>query len=123
MEFQMTNEQRQAIEARIMQSAIEELLSYDFTLGVNDGESVTIHHSTDAAAVFAALRTTDDDYLLAYTPGAPITTPGHEGRVCTGWVRFVYGNDGWDVICDHSTNLEDYLTKTNDLAEQLSEVA
>ena len=27
------------------------------------------------------------------------------------WVRFVYGNDGWDVLCDYSsvTDLDPYL--------------
>jgi hypothetical protein len=34
--------------------------------------------------------TTDEDYLHLHPP---------VGR--KSWVRLVYGNDGWDVICDY----------------------
>lgn len=99
------------IETRIAKSAIAELLSAGYTLGVYDGEETTIKQSTDKQAVLDALQTTDDDYLLVYKAG--------ESKRC-GWVRFVYGNDGWDVISDYTVNLEDALTETNKLADTLS---
>jgi hypothetical protein len=37
-----------------------------------------------------------------------------------GWVFFVFGEDGWDVICDYTVNLEDALAVTNGLSERLS---
>lgn len=36
-----------------------------------------------------------------------------------GWVRFVYGNDGHDVISDYTTNLESVLEPINAYAESL----
>lgn len=99
------------MEARIMRSAIGELLSHGFTLGVYDGEETTIHHSASALDVFAALRTTDDDYLIVYAAG--------DDGPRFGWVRFVYGNDGFDVIADNTTNLEPHLVATTALAESL----
>jgi hypothetical protein len=38
-----------------------------------------------------------------------------------GWVRFIYGNDGWDVMNDYSTVLEPYLIKTNALIDEMQE--
>jgi hypothetical protein len=37
-------------------------------------------------------------------------------RVCRpfAWVRFVYGNDGYDVISDYTTSLEAVLAPIND---------
>jgi hypothetical protein len=36
-----------------------------------------------------------------------------------GMVYFVYGNDGFDVICDYSVSLETLLIGANALALQL----
>lgn len=33
-----------------------------------------------------------------------------------GWVQFTYGNDGWDVISDYTTNLELALAPVNKIA-------
>jgi hypothetical protein len=101
---------RIGLETAIAKHAIAELLSAGFALGVNDGEEVTIKNSIDAAAVLKAMQTTDDDYLLAYRDGKQV-----------GWVRFVYGNSGWDVICDYTMNLEDALQETTLFAEQIEE--
>lgn len=101
---------RQALEARVMRSAIAELLAAGFTLSVHDGEEMTVKQSTDARAVFAALRTTDDDRMITYRADG--------SRVGSIW--FVYGNDGWDVISDYHISLEPYLTKTNALVDKLS---
>lgn len=106
------NKVRLEVERRIAQQAIAELLAAGFTLGVNDGEEVTISRSKDAEAVLKAMMTTDSDYLLAYQDGV-------ERHV--GWVRFVYGNDGWDVINDYTVNLEEALTKTNALTDKFSD--
>jgi hypothetical protein len=96
------------VERRIMKRTIKELFASGYQLGVNDGEEVTIRHSTDARAVLAALRTTDDDYLLVYR--------GDGAQV--GWVRFVYGNSGPDVIADYTTNLETVMRPVEAYADR-----
>lgn len=106
------NKVRIEVERRIAQQAIADLLGAGFTVGVNDGEEVTISRSKDAEAVLKAMMTTDQDYLLAYQEGI-------ERHV--GWVRFVYGNDGWDVINDYTTNLEEALGKTIELTDKFSD--
>ena|ERR1039458_7672425 len=96
---------RQRIEQTIALATVKALLDAGYSLGVNDGEEVTIHHSRDAAAIEAALFTTDEDYLYVYENGAD----SDDGYACDWWVRFVYGSDGWDVISDYCVALEDVI--------------
>lgn len=37
-----------------------------------------------------------------------------------GWIKLVFGNDGYDVISDYSINLEEYIQPTLDLAEKIA---
>ena len=107
-------EARQKIERRIVRCVVNDALHLGYVLSVDDGgDEYAITESTDAKAVMAALMNTDEDYLILRHP---------EGR--SGWVRFVYGNDGWDVICDYSgaEHIERVLEGANALAEALSEV-
>lgn len=34
-----------------------------------------------------------------------------------GWIRLVFGNDGWDLISDYSVNLNSFLKPVNELAD------
>ena len=100
------------IEEQIAERCIVDLLAAGYSLGVHDGEEITIHHSTDSAAVKAEMFNTDEVRLLVYK------TDGPQGkRDWFGWVFFVYGNDGWDVINDNTCNLEDALEGVTKYAE------
>lgn len=99
------------LEDKVIDSTINELLGHGFALSVNDGEETTLLASQDKQAIKAAMQTTDEDYLLVHR------TAAHKSF---GWVRFIYGNDGWDVISDYTTNLEQFLTATNALTDEMS---
>jgi hypothetical protein len=99
---------RVAVEMRIVKSAVKELLSHDFLLSVFDGEEETAHTSTDYKMLHDALMETDEDYLHVWKDGKRF-----------GWVRFVYGNDGYDMIFDYSVNLDTFIAETNKLADSL----
>jgi len=101
---------RIAIEGKIARRVIKDALKAGYELSVYDSGEITLVRSTDAAAIEEAMFTTDDDRLFFYKPGV-------EAR--QGWVWFVYGNSGWDVITDYTTNLEEVLAGANDLAEKL----
>lgn len=104
--------QRQRIEQTIALTAVQSLLDAGFSLGVYDGEETVIEFSRDPRAIQAALFNTDEDYLYVYAPGRVSSKDNRPDS----WVRFVYGNDGWDVICDYHTDLEPYIgegTKTD----------
>jgi hypothetical protein len=110
-------QKRQAIEKAIAIAAIDQLLAAGFSLGVHDGEEVTIHHSTDKKKLVAALFTTDEDRIFVYmdknTPGDPSDSRPD------AWVYLVYGNDGYDVISDYTTNIEQHLTNAQAKADEL----
>ena len=102
---------RQRIEQTIALVTAQALLDTGYSLGVNDGEETTIHHSRDIAAIQKALFTTDEDWLLVYKHEAghiysDADGAQHEDNRADYWVRFVYGNDGWDVISDYTVHLE-----------------
>jgi hypothetical protein len=100
------------MEAAIVRNAVYELLDHGFTLSVdNGGDDYEIDRSVDAEAVIAELGHTDEDRLMART-----------GDVIKGWVHFVYGNDGYDVICDMTVSLEPYLPDTLAIAEGYAEL-
>lgn len=95
---------RQRVEREIARACIKALLDAGFTLGVNDGEETTIHHSRSAKKIEAAMFTTDEDWLLVNVKG-----DNRKDKRPQYWVRFVYGNDGWDVINDYTVHLEQYI--------------
>jgi hypothetical protein len=95
----MTNERRIEIEKLIVAKTVDVLLGAGCNLSVYDGENFTVKRSTDREAVIAALGTTDQDSL----------TVRKDGQVFVGVVAFVYGNDGYDVICDNTASLEEML--------------
>ncbi|MEF2146662.1 MAG: hypothetical protein V3573_14545 [Desulfovibrionaceae bacterium] len=84
------------IETQIATRVVNSLLDAGYTVGVNDGEEITVRRSTDRTEIMAALETTDEDYILAYdaTTGRNIS-----------WVWLVWGNDE-DLITDYTVNLE-----------------
>lgn len=114
--YPTTEEVRQIVDARrraemlaervIVLKLIDTLLAAGFELSVNDGEE---NHpwTTDRAAVIDAILNTDEDTLRVRKDGR------------TGWVLLVYGNGGWDVICDYTVWLEDVLAPVMALAEEL----
>lgn len=107
----MKVELRQMIERAIAREAIKGLLADDFKISVFDGEETTLKDSTDAAAIEAAMFTTDEDQFHVT----------HQYVDEKGWVLFIYGNDGHDVIADHTTNLEMSLKGASELADKIAE--
>ncbi len=99
-------QRRIRMEVRIIRQLVKDALAAGFKLSVDDGEEQTPYY-TEAKPVFTALMNTDEDYLHLYKPGL------------AGWVRLVYGNDGYDVISDYTTNLESVLAGANSLAEKV----
>ncbi len=104
---------RQRTEETIVLAVAQVLLDAGYLLGVDDGEETTIHHSSDIHAIQKALFTTDEDYLYVYE------LKSNDDPRPDYWVRCVYGNEGWDVICDYSSavDLDPYLGDGTAIAE------
>lgn len=103
---------RMLLERAIVRRTIIALLGAGYEIMVHDGEEVVLSGSKDAKAIFGAMFGTDEDVLHVSTASPQ---PGGARLVRSGWVRFVYGNDGWDVINDYTTNLEETLKPVLDM--------
>lgn len=99
------------IEVEIATKLIDDALAAGFTIDVNDGEDTPLENSTDKAAILAAMRSTDEDYLiLKKAIGA--------NKFLAGWVRFVFGNE-CSVISDYTMNIEAVVKGAEALADTL----
>ena len=109
-ENSMTN-----VEKTIVEKVVTDLLAtgYAITLVYGDEDS-DIKQCTDAATILAGLHQCDEEVLLVY----PATT--HDRFNWVGWVKFIYGNDGYDVIADYTLSLEAVLAGAEALADQLA---
>ena len=109
-----TVRKRQEIEVAIVTKVVDDALKAGYTLSVDDGGAqMALNRSTSRMAILNALMNTDDDSLHLHR------FDSNDVEVEYGWVRFVYGNDGWDVISDYSLNIEDVLAGANKLAGEL----
>lgn len=76
---------------------------------IDNGDDTT-KRLADRDAILREMFATDDERLLLYRKGR-----------AGGWVSLVYGNDGFDVISDYTTNLEGVLKPANELADRMEE--
>lgn len=102
------NRRRIAGEKTVARRVVRDLLAAGYSLSVHDGEETTVKKSTEFKKIVDALMTTDEDYLYAHKDGCK-----------TSFVRFVYGNDSWEVICDYGVSLEPHLKGAHEVCERL----
>ncbi len=101
------------LDRRVARRTIKTLLEAGYALGVNDGEETTLERCRTAKTVFDAMFSTDEDYLLVYKKN----DAGRFHRC--GWVRFIYGEYGWDVINDYTMNLDEVLKPVHAYTDKL----
>ena len=103
----MQTKERQEVERRICRQVIKSMLAQGFNLSVFNGQR-QISKSKDEEAILQAMFSTDEECMDVYCDNHYI-----------GCVVFIYGNTGFDVICNYSTSLEAYMQEANDLADSL----
>ena len=86
------------VEDEIIKLTIVGLLDAGYYISVFDGEETTVEFSRDIETITNALKTTDEDYLICYK--------NPKSGFVDDWVRFVYGNSPWEVICDYNVGLD-----------------
>jgi len=103
--------QRQRIEKEIASIVVHDAIAAGFTLSVvNGGDDYEIENCGDAVKILETMFLTDDERLYFVRDGKNV-----------GWVYFVYGEEGWDVICDYTVNLEEHLKRASELSEEYME--
>ncbi len=108
----MTVKKRQSIERQIVTRILTDAVhqGHEVAVSIDNGVSKVVKPTTDIEKILAGMFSVDDEHLLVY----------RNGTFC-GWVYLVYGNDGWDVINDYTSNLEIVLEGANDLADQIAD--
>lgn len=101
------------LEEKIAARVVRTFLRAGHMISVCDGEEYPIKRATDEAAILAAMFSTDVDRLLVRKVGA------ERGAPPLGWVLFVYGNDGVDVISDYTESLEPLMRGINEWVDTL----
>ena len=98
-------------EDKIVRQVITDLLAAGYELNLeNGGEGRELpEFTTDFDTIYREMKATDEDYLLARIPKSPKVA----------FVRFVYGNDGHDVINDYNVSLADALKPSLYLSDRL----
>ncbi|QFZ84577.1 hypothetical protein GFK26_18285 [Variovorax paradoxus] len=103
---------RITIEREIFRRTCAALLAAGYELRVYEGGDWACERTTDPVLLENSMMSTDEDWLKVYKPGQHISI---------GWVYFVYGNTGWDVINDQTTNLEEALKPVAEYIDQIAE--
>lgn len=108
------------IERDIVLRTVDALLAAGYAVGIDeDGDHFygPSNPTRSSDVIIPHLMETDDEYLGVF----PAEDATGEERVVRpiAWVYFVYGNDGYDVISDYTTNLDpalkpvfDYIRET-----------
>ena len=97
------------IERTIIRRIVLDAVKAGYTVGVHNGEELVLKGATTVTAVLDKLFSVDEEYLFVYKEGKRI-----------GWVLFVYGNGGWDVVTDYSPRLAEIMIRAEELAGKYS---
>lgn len=97
---------RQDLERQVAVALISAGLAAGYTIAVDDGEE-EFPQMTDQDAILEKMFSVDEERLQFYKDGE-----------WYGSVFLVYGNDGWDAVCDYSTKLEHIMGGVNELVEK-----
>lgn len=106
------------IEYEIVFTIIQNALDLGYTVSHNNGEEITCiaapddNRAINFKRMMQEIRQCDEEYL----------TFKDAKNMRVGMVYLVYGNDGWDVINDHTANDEmtRILSRANALAESFA---
>jgi hypothetical protein len=104
----MNLENRKRVEREIVTAVLQSAVARGCTFKIdNGGDDDEIIPTEGVEKTLEEMFATDQETLYIVKDGKEI-----------GSVLFVYGNDGWDVIADYTTNLEDMLHDANNISDK-----
>lgn len=105
---------RISFERRIVDRFIDDALGAGRLIKVHNGEEFVTGRLRDASAIRAAMFTSGENTLFLYTVSGRFNEPA-------GWVNFVYGGDGYDVIADSARVDAEILAGAKSLARSIED--
>jgi hypothetical protein len=114
---------KQEMERQIVEAVIDEALRLGYNITVWDGDDdPSLEKSTDRQSILDATLNVTDEIVFTFRH-SDHSGPGGQIGDRLGWVQFVFGNDGYDVIADsvETSHVELICQKANDLSNQFAE--
>ncbi len=102
----MQLQQRKDLEKKIAKQLLVDGIAAGYTIVVNNGETKS-EKSTDVEYLLSEMFATDEERLIFYKEDKRF-----------GWVFLVYGNGGWDVIADYTTNLQHIMANCERISDE-----
>jgi hypothetical protein len=108
----ITDKRRLSMERRVALTLVRDVLAAGHSISVYDGGDFAALRCRDKRRIMASLASTDEDTLFIRDAA------GNN----LGVVTLVYGNDGWDVISDHTDTpaMNALLANVNAYADALA---
>jgi hypothetical protein len=114
---------RQELERKILTQFVADALAAGKRLAVSLERGYDLDEmllgSRDADKIISEALAGDECHIFVQSAEGP--TIKDDQVVSEGWVYFVYGNDGYDVVSDYTTNLEGLLAGANAIAERYAD--
>lgn len=102
---------RRMVEAEILRKFVDDALASGYRLSVSLERGYDIDEmllgSTDRERIIAAAQDGDDCHIFVHEGTCDVLVGGQIDSI--GWVYLVFGNDGWDLVSDYTTNMEELL--------------
>lgn len=97
------------LEEKIVGQFVRDALEAGYLLSVSGEEGYDIDDmlkgSDDEKKIMEEIFACDSCHIFVHKKDKPVIVNGTVGSI--GWVYVVLGNEGWDVISDYTTRLED----------------
>lgn len=97
---------RIAVERKICRKTIRLMKAAGYTMRVHSGDEWETLKGASEASLMRALFNLDEARLYVY------------GGLDSGWVYFVFGNSGYDVVSDYTINLKTVMQDVNSYADK-----
>ncbi|WP_043004878.1 hypothetical protein [Comamonas testosteroni] len=114
-----SSRQRILIERAVIRQAVRDILAAadnGYCISITNSETVELSRSRDLDKIMANIGQCDEETIIV----RHAIKDGELGGKL-GSIYLVYGNHGWDVICDHTDSpaMHDLLQGAHKLAEEL----
>lgn len=112
---------RQELERKITKAFVKSALAaagYRLSVSLERGydHEEMLLGSRDQKKIVDAVMDGDEAHIFVHEAEGDLIV--EDSVNCIGWVLFVMGNDGWDVISDYTTNLEPLMAEADKISKQ-----
>lgn len=111
------------LEERIVRKLVQDALSTGHRISVSSDGGYDIDDmllgATQEDHIVNEVFASDACHVFFHQDGEPLLT--EDGKVsCNGWAYLVFGNEGWDVVNDYTTGIENLMAGAMEIANQYS---